>query len=82
MNAIALEDERLIRIKEVMFLTGLARSTLYKWVQEKRFPAPIKLSKQFAAWRRSEVRNWIAGAGEGGAQGCGVCAAEPAAVSQ
>ena len=32
--------------------------TLMKWVQEKTFPAPIKLAR-CKIWRVSEVREWL-----------------------
>ena len=31
-----------LRIKEVMKMTGIARSTIWLWVGEGKFPKPIK----------------------------------------
>ncbi len=54
-----LERERLIRLPEVLMLTGLSRSTLYRKVKEGRFPAPVSLGPRSVAWRESEVLTWI-----------------------
>lgn len=36
---------RIIRLKEVMDLTGLSRSTIYKYIAEGQFPVPVPLGK-------------------------------------
>jgi len=48
--------ERFIRIKEVQFMTGRARSTIYG---DPNFPKPIKLSHRECAWLESEVTAWM-----------------------
>lgn len=50
---------KLIRIKEVMNRTGLARSTVYKYINENNFPKPIKLGSRAVAWVESEIEGWI-----------------------
>ncbi|OZC35912.1 AlpA family transcriptional regulator [Marinobacter vinifirmus] len=50
---------KLIRIKEVMNRTGLARSTVYKYISENNFPKPIKLGSRAVAWVESEIEGWI-----------------------
>lgn len=50
---------KLIRIKEVMNRTGLARSTVYKYINEDKFPKPIKLGARAVAWVESEIEDWI-----------------------
>lgn len=50
---------RLIRLKEVMRLTGLARSTVYKVMKEGRFPESVGLGGKAVAWVESEVQEWI-----------------------
>ena len=50
---------KLIRIKEVMSRTGLARSTVYKYISENNFPKPIKLGSRAVAWVESEIEGWI-----------------------
>ncbi|HCR1218428.1 TPA: AlpA family transcriptional regulator [Pseudomonas aeruginosa] len=50
---------RIIRLKEVMGSTGLARSTVYKYVSEGIFPKPVSLGDRCVGWLESEVHNWI-----------------------
>lgn len=49
----------LLRRPEVEARTGLARSTIYKWIQEGNFPQPVKLGSRIVAWRESDVNAWM-----------------------
>lgn len=51
--------ECLIRIKEACLLTGVSRSTLYKLIEEGRFPKPLDLGSRFKAWKKQTVIDWI-----------------------
>ncbi len=51
---------RIIRLKEVSNVTGLARSTIYKYVSEGNFPKPVSLGDRCVGWLESEVQGWIA----------------------
>lgn len=50
---------KLIRIKEVMNRTGLARSTVYKYISQGQFPQSLKLGTRAVAWVESEIDTWI-----------------------
>lgn len=50
---------RLIRLKEVMQTTGLARSTIYKVMKEGSFPSSVPLGARSVAWLDGEVQNWV-----------------------
>lgn len=50
---------KLIRLTQVMECTGLARSTVYKFMAEGDFPKPVKLGVRVAAWVEAEVLAWI-----------------------
>ena len=52
--------ERLLRIDDVCFLTGLGRSTVYAMVKGGDFPQPVQLHGACVAWRETEVDTWIA----------------------
>lgn len=52
-------SNKLIRIKDVMDRTGLARSTVYKYISLGQFPQPIKLGTRAVAWVEREVEAWI-----------------------
>lgn len=49
----------IIRLKEVMDLTGLSRSTIYKYIAEGQFPIPVALGDRCVGWVESEVHDWI-----------------------
>ncbi|WP_249582761.1 helix-turn-helix transcriptional regulator [Pseudomonas viridiflava] len=50
---------RIIRLKEVIDTTGLARSTIYKYIAEGTFPKPVSLGDRCVGWVDSEVHDWI-----------------------
>ncbi|NGZ84037.1 AlpA family phage regulatory protein [Duganella sp. SAP-35] len=51
----------MIRLPEVMSICGLARSTVYLYIQRGEFPAPVKITRQASAWSLEEVQAWVAG---------------------
>jgi len=50
---------RIIRLKEVIDSTGLARSTIYKYIGEGTFPKPVSLGDRCVGWVDNEVHDWI-----------------------
>lgn len=50
---------RLIRIKEVMNKTGIARSTVWYMVKKKIFPLPRKVSPRVTVWVESEIDEFM-----------------------
>ena len=54
-----MEKDRLLRLPQVMELTGLAKSTVWKWVSEGRLPKPTKLSKRVSVWKESDIMAYI-----------------------
>lgn len=47
-----------LRIKVVMRLTGLGRSTIYRLMAEDAFPQPVRLTRRLIAWRRADLDKW------------------------
>ncbi len=52
------DDVELIRVAEVLRITGLSRSTLYEKMLDGSFPKQIKLGLRSVAWVKSEVQAW------------------------
>lgn len=50
----------ILRLPEVMHLTGLGRSTIYRLLAAGQFPAPVQLSVRAVGWRRTDVDHWTA----------------------
>jgi prophage regulatory protein len=50
-----------LRMRLVMRMTGLGRSTIYRLMAEDRFPSPVRLTNRAVAWRRSDLDRWSEG---------------------
>ncbi len=48
-----------LNIKQIMAITGLGRTTIWRRVQDKQFPAPRKLGPRRVAWLESEIQAWL-----------------------
>ncbi len=53
-----IDHHRLLRLPEVLRMTGLSRSTLYRLIGEGRFPAPVRIGPRAVAWRERDVLEW------------------------
>lgn len=52
-------SEQILKLTDVIKATGLARSTVYKLINENRFPKQIKLTSFSSGWLQSEISQWI-----------------------
>jgi prophage regulatory protein len=48
----------LLRIRSVMKITGLGRSTIYRQIASHKFPCPVRLTSRAVAWRSSDIDAW------------------------
>lgn len=53
------ETCRLIRLKEVLKISGMTRASLYRKIKTQEFPAPVKLSARSVGWVHNEVIAWV-----------------------
>ena len=51
---------KLLRVKQVAEQTGLAVSTIWKYVKYGDFPKPHKLSIRVTVWNSDDIDKWIA----------------------
>lgn len=49
-----------VRQWQVLRHIPISKSTLWRRVQDKTFPQPIKLSERVTVWRVEQIRDWIA----------------------
>lgn len=49
---------RLVRIRELKQLVGLAHSTIWKMTKEGRFPKPVHIGQRATAWRMGDILAW------------------------
>ncbi len=50
---------RIIRIGEVKSRTSLARSTIYKRINDGDFPKPIKIGVRAVGWLEEDIDDWL-----------------------
>ncbi len=50
---------KILRLRQVMSKTGLARSTIYDLIKKEAFPKPIKLAAKIVGWLENEIEEWI-----------------------
>lgn len=50
---------KLLKMRDVMALTSLAKSTIYKYIDTEGFPKQVKLGSGSVAWIEGEVLDWI-----------------------
>ena len=53
------QEERLLRLPEVMARLGIARSSVWRMVAEGKLPKPVKLAPRTTVWRNSEISAFI-----------------------
>ena len=54
--------ERMMRIPEIIQVTGLSKTTIWRRVKNGDFPAPVRLGSMATrsiGWRESEVEGWL-----------------------
>ena len=49
----------ILRIHDVVAVTRLSRSTIYRLIQAGQFPKPIKLTERASGWRYEAVEQWL-----------------------
>lgn len=52
--------DTILRLKEVMKITGLGRSSIYQYIREGKFPKQRKLGPRSVGWLSGEVFAWVA----------------------
>ena len=55
-----MEEDRLVRLPEVVHLCGISRSALYEMISNGEFPVPLRIGARSVGWRFSELQAWIA----------------------
>ncbi len=53
-------NDRIIREDECRRMTGLSRTTRYRWEKRGDFPKRVRLSPGAVGWRLSEIVAWQA----------------------
>ncbi|HAL67334.1 helix-turn-helix transcriptional regulator [Pseudomonas fulva] len=51
--------DRLLRLDEVLHVTGMGRNTVYRRIREGTFPKQVKIGPNSVAWRQSDITQWM-----------------------
>ena len=51
--------QQIIKLPEVKIATAMSGSTVYRLIEEGKFPRQIKLSQRSSGWVKAEVDRWI-----------------------
>ncbi len=52
-------DNRILRLPQVIELTGFSRSSIYALMKTGEFPLNIKLGQRAVGWKEQDITNWI-----------------------
>ena len=52
-------EKRILRMPEVLELTGLCRTSIWRKVKAGTFPQRVKLGARAVGWRASDVEEWL-----------------------
>jgi len=47
------------RLRDVMRICALSRSTIYRRIAEGRFPSPVHLGGRASGWPRAALEQWV-----------------------
>ena len=50
---------QILRRPAVEQITGLSRSTIYKWMDEGSFPKAVKLGPRAVGWFQADIDAWL-----------------------
>lgn len=50
---------KMLRMKNVLEITGLSRSTVYESIKQGNFPKQIKLGVKAVGWTSDSINEWL-----------------------
>lgn len=57
--SLVLPETGFLRQPQVLALVPISKSTLWRRIQARTFPKPVKLSERVTVWRVEDIRRWI-----------------------
>lgn len=52
---------RILRMNQVMEVTGLSKATIYRRIKEGRFPKQVPIAVRAVGFRASDIQAWLDG---------------------
>jgi len=51
---------KLLRMKQLLEIIPVSKSTLYQWIKDGRFPQPSKrYSSRCTVWNEDDIKSWM-----------------------
>ena len=50
---------KILRLKQVIEITGLSRSTIYAYISDGFFPKQIAIGERAVGWLSDDIEQWI-----------------------
>ena len=54
------DSDRIIRLPELLVITGVSASSILRWERTGTFPCRILIGDRSVGWRYSQIADWIA----------------------
>jgi len=51
--------DRFLKLRDVIAMTSLSRSTIYRRMDQSTFPRPVTISEACVRWRESDIQSWM-----------------------
>lgn len=52
-------NEKILKLPDVIEISGLSRSSIYEYAKKGGFPKPIALGPRSVGWLSSEITEWL-----------------------
>lgn len=65
-STLTLPETGFLRQSQVLAFVPISKSTLWRRIQARTFPEPVKLSERVTVWRAEDIRRWITQQGQPG----------------
>ena len=53
------EATPLLKVRDVLRIVPVCRSSLYALIERNEFPKPLKIGKRMYAWHASQIEEWL-----------------------
>lgn len=50
---------KVLRLNDVIGITGIGRSSIYKWMTDGTFPSPLSLGVRSVGWLEKDIQEWL-----------------------
>lgn len=51
--------ERILKLKEVVSIVGISRSSVFNYIKKGLFPTSVSLGPRRIGWFESDIQDWI-----------------------